>query len=78
MSFERGGRGDKDGNRYEDRFFAKLILDLLLEKLITIEVEPLGSEGEGVEFVATAPDGERRYYQCKCTFYTGNGKFDFR
>lgn len=65
MSFERGGRGDKDGNRYEDRFFAKLILDLLLEKLITIEVEPLGSEGEGVEFVATAPDGERRYYQCK-------------
>ena len=65
MSFERGGRGDKDGNRYEDRFFAKLVLDLLLEKLVSIEVEPLGPEGEGVEFVATTPDGERRYYQCK-------------
>lgn len=65
MSFEGGGRGDKDGNRYEDRFFAKLVLDLLLEKLVSIEVEPLGSEGEGVEFVAAAPDGERRYYQCK-------------
>lgn len=65
MSFERGGRGGKDGNRYEDRFFAKLVLDLLLEKLVSIEVEPLGLEGEGVEFVATTPDGERRYYQCK-------------
>lgn len=65
MSLERGGRGDKEGNRYEDRFFAKLLLELLLEKLVSIEVEPLGKEGEGVEFVATAPDGERRYYQCK-------------
>ena len=65
MSLERGGRGDKEGNRYEDRFFAKLLLELLLEKLVSIEVEPLGREGEGVEFVATAPDGERRYYQCK-------------
>ena len=45
MSFERGGRGDKDGNRYEDRFFAKLVLDLLLEKLVSIEVERLGPEG---------------------------------
>ena len=65
MSLERGGRGDKEGNRYEDRFFAKLLLELLLEKLISIEVEPLGKEGEGAEFVATAPNGERRYYQCK-------------
>lgn len=65
MSLERGGRGDKEGNRYENRFFAKLVLDLLLENLISIEVEPLGPEGEGVEFVATTPDGERRYYQCK-------------
>lgn len=65
MSLERGGRGDKEGNRYEDRFFAKLLLELLLEKLVSIEVEPLGKEGEGIEFVATAPDGERRYYQCK-------------
>ncbi len=65
MALERGGRGDKSGNQYEDRFFAKLLLELLLERLISIEVEPLGHEGIGVEFIATSPDGERRYYQCK-------------
>ena len=65
MSLERGGRGDKSGNRYEDRFFAQLVLELLLERLVSIEVEPLGREGVGVEYIATAPDGERRYYQCK-------------
>lgn len=65
MSLERGGRGDKEGNRYEDRFFAKLLLELFMEKLVSIEVEPLGTEGDGIEFIATASDGERRYYQCK-------------
>ncbi len=65
MSLGYGGRADKSGNVYEDHFFAKLLLDLLLERLISIEVEPLGSEGNGIEFVAVAPDGERRYYQCK-------------
>lgn len=65
MSLERGGRGDKGGNRYEDRFFAKLLLDLLLEKLCSVEVEPLGCEGIGIEFIAITPERERRYYQCK-------------
>lgn len=65
MSLEHGGRGDKEGNRYEDRFFAKLLLELILERLVSIEVEPLGYEGNGIEYVATAQDGERRYYQCK-------------
>lgn len=65
MSLELGGRGDKEGNRYEDRFFAKLVLELLLERYVSIEVEPLGVEGIGVEFIATTFGGERRYYQCK-------------
>ena len=67
MSLERGGRGDKGGNQYEDRFFAKLLLDVLLERLTSIEVEPLGYEGTGVEYIAIAPDGEKRYYQCKAS-----------
>ena len=67
MSLERGGRGDKGGNQYEDRFFAKLLLDVLLERLTSVEVEPLGYEGIGVEYIAIAPDGEKRYYQCKAS-----------
>ena len=67
MSLERGGRGDKGGNQYEDRFFAKLLLDVLSERLTSVEVEPLGYEGIGVEYIAIAPDGEKRYYQCKAS-----------
>ena len=36
MSLGYGGRADKSGNVYEDHFFAKLLLDLLLERLISI------------------------------------------
>lgn len=67
MSLERGGRSDKGGNQYEDRFFAKLLIDLLLEKLTSIEVEPLGYEGIGIEYITTTLDGEKRYYQCKAS-----------
>ena len=44
MSLETGGRADKGGNRYENRFLAKLWIDLIRERLISIEVEPLGDK----------------------------------
>ena len=65
MSLEIGGRADKGGNTYENRYLAGLLIDLIQEHLSSIEVEPLGDEGKGVEFIATAPDGRRKYYQCK-------------
>lgn len=67
MSLELGGRADKSGNTYENRFFAELLLELLQERLCSIEVERLGGEGVGVEFIANDLDGGRRYYQCKAS-----------
>ncbi len=67
MSLEKGGRADKCGNRYENRFFAGLLVDLIQERFSSIEVEPLGDEGRGVEFITTTVDGEREYYQCKAS-----------
>lgn len=67
MSLEAGGRADKGGNIYENRFLAKLWIDLIRERLTSIEVEPLGDEGRGVEFITITADGNREYYQCKAS-----------
>ena len=65
MSNEVGGRSDKSGNIYENDILADKLIELLLERTASIEVEPLGDEGVGVEFVVTQTNGGREYYQCK-------------
>lgn len=65
MSLEKGGRADKVGNRYENFILGKQLLRLVEGKLKAIEVEPLGVEGKGVEYIVTEMDGTRVYYQCK-------------
>lgn len=65
MALEVGGRADKEGNQYENHFLGKHLLRLAEEKLKSIEVEPLGDEGQGVEYIAVKPDDTRIYYQCK-------------
>ena len=65
MSLEKGGRADKVGNQYENFILGKQLLRLVEGKLKAIEVEPLGVEGKGVEYIVTKIDGTRAYYQCK-------------
>ena len=72
MSFEVGGRSDKNGNIYENRFLAALLLDLIQERLSSVEVERLGEEGIGVEYIANELGGGRRYYQCKVSNGSNN------
>lgn len=72
MSFESGGRADKYGNQYENRCLARLLLRLLNEQLASIQVEPLGSEGDGVEFISVDVSGKKTYYQCKASNTTHN------
>ena len=38
MSFEHGGRADKEGNTYENRFLARLFLQLINEEFQYIQV----------------------------------------
>ena len=67
MSLESGGRADKIGNSYENRYLAKLLLRLVEETYTSVEVEPLGTENDGVEYITTSSDGSRIYYQCKAS-----------
>ena len=66
MSLETGGRADKLGNAYENRFLAKLFIQLLDEKIEAVIVEPVGNESKGVEFIAISKN-KKTYYQCKAS-----------
>lgn len=45
-----GGSSDKIGNRYEGRWTAKAMLEVLREDAQAIRLEPPGADGAGVEF----------------------------
>ena len=65
MGFEPGGRADKYGNRYEDLFFAKLLLRLIEEKYTWIISEPLNKFRDIMEFSLEDRKGTQCVYQCK-------------
>lgn len=65
MSSELGGRGNKSGKIYENRFLSSHLIGLIREEAVSIEIEPLEDEGTGVEFVETRANGDKEYYQCK-------------
>ncbi len=64
MSFERGGRSDKFGNRYEGQWVAKQMLRLLKEEISSITIEAVGDDEKGVEFWLETRE-ERQAHQCK-------------
>ena len=57
MSLEPGGRSDKYGNNYENRYLAKLLLRLIKEELTSVIVEPLDANSNAVEFISEQEDG---------------------
>ena len=65
MGFEPGGRADKYGNRYEDLFFAKLLLRMIEEKYTWIISEPLNKFRDIMEFSLEDRKGTQCVYQCK-------------
>ena len=70
MGMEIGGRSDKRGNEYENRYLVKLLLRMVDEDLSSIVIEPVGENS--AEYIAETADGKRFYYQCK----SGNGVAD--
>lgn len=65
MAFPTGGRADKLGNSYEERWLVRQYLDLLNNKISSITVEAIGLDEEGVEFWVNHFDGTREAHQCK-------------
>lgn len=65
MAAESGGYADKFGNRYEANWVAYQLVRLLEEKIISVVVEPLGPDGQGVDILINKTDGTAEYHQCK-------------
>ena len=59
-----GGAAEKFGNRYEGRWTAACLLEVMDERADSVRLEPPGLEGQGVEFWITK-QGIREYHQVK-------------
>jgi hypothetical protein len=59
-----GGIAAKHGERYETRWTVYCVLDMLRGKADSIDLEPIGVEGDGAEFVLVRGD-RREYHQVK-------------
>lgn len=65
MSFEVGGRADKFGNRFEDRWVVKQLLRLVEEEISSVTLEAVGEAEKGIDLWVKNKDGTRVCYQCK-------------
>lgn len=59
-----GGLSDKLGNRFEDRWTARYVFDVLDDAAEAIDLEPSGTGDDGVEFVVRYAERDV-YHQCK-------------
>ena len=65
MSLETGGRSDKQGNVYENRCLAQVLIQLITEEITSVVVEPIGENTDICEFYTVGKDGRKTYFQCK-------------
>ena len=68
-----GRPSDKGGLRYELRWTARQVLDVLAGRMDSIHLEPVGEEGKGVEFVLDCPE-HREFHQAKRQ-HAGKGRW---
>jgi len=65
MSLEPRGYADKLGNRYEGLWIAYQLLYLMNEDILSVEIESIGDDEEGVDLWIERKDGKREAQQCK-------------
>lgn len=65
MPFEKGGRADKQGNRYEINCIIYEILKVLNETNYSVIIEALGTDEIGTDLLVTNFDGQKEHQQCK-------------
>ena len=65
MPFEKGGRADKQGNRYEINCIIYELLKVLNETNYSVVVEALGTDEIGTDILVTTFDGQKEHQQCK-------------
>lgn len=64
MPYEKGGRADKYGNRFEVRWIVYQLLDVLEEKKDSIKIEAIGDDEVGVD-IWVEFNGYKEGQQCK-------------
>lgn len=72
MAFEPGGISEKLGNRYEGRWVAKQLLRLLNEEILSVTVELIGPEEQGVDLLVVKKDSVHQLQQCKARYGNQN------
>ena len=65
MPYEKGGRADKAGNKYEINWIILKLLELLDEELKTITIEPIGDDEKKTDVLLEYKDGKKEHQQCK-------------
>lgn len=71
MSLERGGKADKDGNRYEYEWVLYNVLSVINNDIQSFIWEPIGPDADGVDI--TVVTNHNDYQQCKAS----NGDRDY-
>lgn len=65
MGYEKGGRADKEGNRFENNWTIYNLLQVIEEKIQYVTIEAIGEDEEGVDLWIGNLDGSREGQQCK-------------
>ena len=65
MAYEKGGRADKAGNRFEYNWIIYNLLQVIEEKIQYVIIEAIGEDEEGVDLWIGNLDGSREGQQCK-------------
>ncbi|WP_414051397.1 hypothetical protein [Macrococcus animalis] len=65
MPYEKGGRADKEGNKFEIKWVLLQLLNILMENIEYIALESLGEDEKGVDLWIGKKDGTREGQQCK-------------
>jgi len=65
MPYEKGGRADKLGNKYENWWLVRQMLRLINEEISSLVVEAIGEGEVGVDLWIKNKDGSKECYQCK-------------
>ena len=60
-----GGPADKFGNSYEGLWTVNSMVEIMSGHALSIRIEPLGPEGEGMEFWLQERVDKREYHQVK-------------
>ena len=65
MAYEKGGRADKFGNRYEYRWIVEQLIRLSNERIVSLIHEPVGPNEDGIDLQIFNSDGSIELHQCK-------------